>query len=141
MSKCYWAWSRIKQRCYNPKHGKYPNYGGRGIKVCDRWLDSFENFLIDMGEPPSSKHSIDRISSNGDYEPLNCRWATVYEQNINKRNSIIITLNGETKTLVEWSLETGFNYRTLLKRLANGWDINKIFITPPDQRLNTRGIK
>lgn len=81
----YPTWSTMKSRCYNKNNISYKNYGARGIKVCDRWLNSFENFLKDMGEKPSDKHSLDRIDINGDYEPSNCRWATPEEQAINKR--------------------------------------------------------
>lgn len=81
----YNSWSGMKQRCYNPKHTYYHNYGGRGIRICDRWLNSFENFLTDMGNKPTPKHSIDRFPDNdGNYEPNNCRWATRLEQAHNK---------------------------------------------------------
>ena len=87
-TKEYKTWTSIKQRCYNPKHIGYKNYGGRGIQVCDRWLNSFENFFADMGKAPSSKHSIDRFPNNdGNYEPSNCRWATAKEQNNNTRKT------------------------------------------------------
>jgi hypothetical protein len=81
----YMAWCSMKYRCNNPNNKRYADYGGRGIKVCDRWMDSFENFLSDMGTKPSKAHSLDRINNNGDYTPFNCRWATAVEQNRNKR--------------------------------------------------------
>ena len=91
------AWGNIKQRCYNKNYVGYKNYGGRGIKVCDRWLDKesgFENFLEDMGKKPGKEYSIDRIDTNGDYTPENCRWATNKEQHLNMRtNKIIIIWN------------------------------------------------
>jgi hypothetical protein len=83
--KEYKIWVAIKTRCYNPKANRYYIYGGRGIKMCDRWLESFHNFYDDMGARPSDKHSIDRIDTNGDYEPGNCRWVTSDVQNKNKR--------------------------------------------------------
>lgn len=82
----YSIWNMMKQRCYNSKHTAYPLYGGRGIRVCKRWLDSFQNFINDVGERPSLKHTIDRYpDKDGDYEPTNFRWATWHEQNLNRR--------------------------------------------------------
>jgi hypothetical protein len=82
-------WSGMFQRCFNPKNDRFKDWGGRGIKVCDRWM-KFENFLEDMGKRPSKKYSIDRINNDGDYEPSNCRWATRYEQQNNRRNRCVL---------------------------------------------------
>ena len=81
----YNTWRSIKKRCYKLNNASYKDYGGRGITMCDRWFDSFENFFADIGPRPSPKHSIDRIDVNGNYEPSNCRWATVLQQVTNKR--------------------------------------------------------
>jgi hypothetical protein len=81
----YEIWRAMKQRCLNPKHKSWKNYGGRGIKICDRWLNSVENFFEDMGKRPNSDYSIDRINNDGNYEPSNCKWATPTEQNNNRR--------------------------------------------------------
>jgi hypothetical protein len=81
----YLTWIRIKTRCYNEKNDNYRYYGGRGIEVCDKWINSFQDFFNDMGEKPSPEYSIDRINPNGNYEPINCRWATKIQQANNKR--------------------------------------------------------
>jgi hypothetical protein len=81
----YHTWYSMKYRCNNTNSKDYPDYGGRGITICDRWLESFDNFYKDMGEKPTAKHSLDRINVNGNYEPSNCRWATIAEQSNNKR--------------------------------------------------------
>lgn len=81
----YSAWTGMRSRCNNPNNDSYEYYGGRGIQVCDRWLQSFENFFSDIGVRPSSNHSLDRVDVNGNYEPSNCKWATKAEQMINRR--------------------------------------------------------
>ena len=106
----YKVWLRMKQRCSNPKNRGYHNYGGRGIRVCERWTKSFVAFFEDMGARPSNKHSIDRIDVNGNYEPGNCRWATPKIQARNTRKNRYLTVRGETKTMIEWSELTGVNY-------------------------------
>lgn len=83
----YSSWTRMKQRCCNPRDSRYKDYGERGIAVCERWLTSFENFYNDMGVRPSKEYSLDRINVNGNYEPTNCKWATSAEQRRNRRDS------------------------------------------------------
>lgn len=91
----YNTWIAMKERCLNPKSPNYHLYGGRGIKICDRWLHSFENFLEDMGHKPNRKYSIERIDVDGNYEPSNCKWATNEEQQNNKRNSVKVSIDGK----------------------------------------------
>lgn len=104
------AWRHMKNRCFNPNDRVYVNYGGRGITVCDRWKDSFENFYADMGNRPSKLHSIDRIDVNGNYEPANCRWATIKEQARNKRGTFYAEYNGERLPLKTWCERLNLDY-------------------------------
>lgn len=109
-SKEYSSWLALRQRCTHKSQIGYKDYGGRGIKVCSRWLNSFENFLSDMGPCPSDGHSIDRIKVNGNYEPNNCRWASTYEQSTNTRKTLFLTVSGVTKPLMTWCKEIGISY-------------------------------
>lgn len=120
----YDAWNNMRARTGNSKASNYEYYGGRGIKVCERW-NSFENFISDMGNRPSDKHSLDRIDVNGDYCPENCRWATKKEQARNCRNSVYITCNGETKTLAEWEEITGIRRKTISSRIKSGRSVEE----------------
>jgi len=125
------AWKSMKARCYNKNYDHYKDYGGRGIIVCDRWLRSFENFISDMGEKPTSQHSVDRIDNNGNYEPVNCRWATRKEQARNKRSTIKITHNGAIKTISELATEHGLKYETLRWRIMDKkWELERALVTP-----------
>lgn len=113
----WWRWAGMRERCTNKKTNNYKNYGGRGIKVCDRWL-TFENFYEDMKAGYSAGLSLERIDNNGNYEPGNCRWATRKEQMRNYRRNRLITHKGETKTLQEWSESTGLKSSTIRMRLS-----------------------
>jgi hypothetical protein len=110
------------QRCLNPRAQQYRNYGARGIRVCERWLENFENFIQDMGEKPSPQHSLDRIDNHGDYTPENCRWATRKVQARNKRNNHLITAGQETMPISAWAERTGLRKNTIKERLRRGWD-------------------
>lgn len=129
-TKAYNTWAHIQQRCYNPNNCSYADYGGRGISVCDRWRESFENFLADMGEPPSAQHSIDRIDHNGNYEPANCRWAAKIVQMNNKRSNRRITVHGRTQTLAEWARETSLTSNMIYGRIKMGWSEERAITTP-----------
>jgi hypothetical protein len=118
----------MKSRCLNPKSQQYHNYGGRGIKVCEQWLDSFESFLADMGPRPSSMHSIDRIDNDGNYEPGNCRWATMREQSSNRRATRIVTFAGKKMTVHELSELCGVPLPRLKTRLGRGWPVERAIV-------------
>jgi hypothetical protein len=126
----YRTWISIKQRCYNSNHSRYYRYGMRGIKVCDRWLHSFENFFIDMGERGNKKLSIERRNNDGDYEPNNCYWGTSAEQSINKSSNRFLELWGEIKTISQWSKIASISENTIRSRLKYGWDANRILTEP-----------
>jgi len=114
----------MKKRCLNPNATGYSNYGGRGITVCDRWINSFEAFHQDMGDRPEGM-SIDRIDNNGNYEPGNCRWATNEEQQRNKRDRPLrlITVNGEHNSIAGWARKIGIDQSAIHHRLRRGWPI------------------
>jgi hypothetical protein len=104
----YKSWASLKARCLNPNNADYPDYGGRGITVCDRWSDSFEAFYEDMGARPEGS-SIDRIDVNGNYEPTNCRWATGVEQAQNKRETRWVSFRGEKLSMIEACRRAGLS--------------------------------
>jgi hypothetical protein len=117
----YRAWQKMKGRCYDPNDISFPNYGGRGIRVCDRWKDDPIAFMDDMGPRPGKGWSLDRIDSSSDYSPENCRWATRTTQNRNSRRNRVLTLRGVTKTLAEWSALSGTSAILIHKRIQLGW--------------------
>lgn len=120
----YVVWHGIIQRCFNPKNPSWPDYGGRGITMCDEWRKSFDAFLADMGERPDGC-SIDRVDNDGSYSKDNCVWAGNTDQARNRRNNRQLTFNGKTQTLAEWAEETSIPYFTLNARLRRGWTIER----------------
>lgn len=124
-SREYLTWLAIKRRCCDPKFKDFPNWGGRGIMVCDRWIDSFESFFADMGSRPSPEHQIDRIDPNGNYEPSNCRWATASEQTSeHRRNLIEVTIGGERfPSLSAAARHFGVGVTTVHERVRNGMTV------------------
>ncbi|MEH7114969.1 hypothetical protein V7124_21805 [Neobacillus niacini] len=120
-TRLYNTWTQIKQRCTNKNNDRYEEYGGRGIKVCKEWMESFEVFKEwALKNGYRNDLSIDRIDVNGDYEPINCKWSTEIEQQRNKRNNHYKTINGETKTVAEWAEISGLPYKTLQRRVYTG---------------------
>ena len=122
------SWVSMRQRCHYPASIGYKNYGARGIRVCDRWMNSFENFYADMGDRPEGT-SIERIDNDRDYCPGNCTWATANEQSANQRTNRIIEHDGKRLTLTQWSRLTGLSKHTISRRLKIGWTIEKTLTT------------
>lgn len=111
----YQSWNAMRSRCIHPRNKDFHNYGGKGITICERWLNDYDAFYDDMGEPPIG-FSLDRIDTNGNYEPNNCRWASAKEQQNNRRNNIIIAIDGISKTLGEWATLNSICPRKLRQR-------------------------
>jgi hypothetical protein len=117
-TRLYSIWCDMKRRCYNPKNKRYKCYGGRNIKVCEAWKDNFVKFYEwSISSGYTEDLTIDRIDVNGDYEPSNCRWVTMKEQQRNTTRSHFVTANGETKTMAEWSEITGIPVNVIKDRL------------------------
>jgi hypothetical protein len=123
------SWTSMRQRCHCESAIGFHNYGGRGIKVCERWMNSFENFYADMGNRPEGM-SLDRIDNDGDYCPDNCKWSSHVEQGANQRTNRFIEHDGERLTLAQWSRRTGLSKHTIRRRLIKGWSIEKTLNTP-----------
>jgi hypothetical protein len=113
------------QRCLNPAHDQYHNYGGRGITVSQEWR-SFENFYRDMGHPPSDDHSLERRNGEIGYQADNCVW----EQQNNRRNNVLLTFNGKTQTISQWARELGLSKNTIQTRVAKGWMTERALSQP-----------
>ena len=127
-TRIYTCWRNMMSRCYQPSSSRFKNYGARGITVCERW-HSFENFSLDMGEPPAG-HSIDRENVNGHYEPANCRWLPNEMQTRNQTRNLLVTLEGKTQCVADWARETGIGYRVIWKRIRKGWKPERALRTP-----------
>jgi hypothetical protein len=121
----YGIWNAMKNRCYNPHVKHHKDYGGRGIKVCDRWRDSFEAFITDMGRRPGPEYTIERENNDGDYEPGNCKWATRFEQQRNTRKNVILNFNEQSKTVAEWAETLNIRSGTIRERLRRGWTVEQ----------------
>lgn len=140
VSSVYRIWQAIKSRCTNPSNPAFKDYGGRGITVCNRWAESFENFLEDMGERPEGL-SIDRIDNSLGYRKENCRWATPKEQNSNQRSNKWLAWNGSVKILLEWSREWGLKHQTISYLLKKGRSMEWIYINKVEPKLSPSTIQ
>ncbi len=137
----YYTWVQMKSRCSNPRNKGYQYYGRRGITVCERWKSSFEAFFEDMGPRPSSKHSIERNETNGNYKPSNCRWATKKEQMRNRSDNLNLEIDGVTKTAAEWAEVSGIPVKLLYARIALGIDPKRAISTRKRLKRSDAGKK
>lgn len=126
----YRTWSNVKARCTNPLATDYFHYGGRGIQICDRWRNSFENFYRDMGPKPTDRHSIERRNVEGNYEPNNCYWATPEEQSNNKRTTVRYTTDEGELSQSQLAEKHGLSVQVLRYRLQKGWQLEQALTTP-----------
>lgn len=133
ISREFSSWMHMKTRCYNEKDDNYPRYGGRGIKICERWLESFENFLDDMGLQPEGL-TLERIDNDGDYGPTNCRWASPKEQARNRMDTVFVKHDNKTLCLKDWAKELGISPITFYSRWYRGWGIERIASQPVIKR-------
>lgn len=133
------TWQTCKARCYNPKNHKYKNYGARGIKMCQKWMESFAAFFHDMGNKPSPKHSIHRINNDGDYEPGNCKWATYKEQARNRTNNRFIEVGGERITVAEFAERNNIDQRIIHSRLNKGCPVSELLKPRMSARATGKG--
>lgn len=129
------VWHSMIARCHKPRSANYKHYGARGISVCKRWRLSLQNFIDDMGLPPSDKHSIDRIDNDGDYELANCRWVTQSEQLRNTRRNVMLTFDGKTQCLTDWAHELGVTFDLIYGRIRNGWSVEDALTRPRQSRV------
>jgi len=137
MRAMYGVWNAMLARCSNPNVKSYEYYGGRGIKVCERW-QSFECFYKDMGLPAGHGLMLERKNNDGDYTPENCVWATRAIQVGNKSNSRLLTANGRTQTMAEWARDLGCNPSAILYRLNAGWSVKRAVTEPKPERPNSK---
>lgn len=130
------VWRKMRERCYNPREISYKRYGARGISVCDEWRNSsrlFVEWALANGWVPGLQ--IDRINNDGPYSPENCRWITRSQNLRNCRSNRIVTFNGDSLALIEWSERTGIPYSALVARLNKGWSVEQALTQPARPQL------
>lgn len=138
-TRLYNIWHSMKQRCHYSLSKDYQRYGGRGITICDEWENDFMSFYNwAMRNGYNSNLTLDRIDVNGNYEPSNCRWVSIKDQNNNRRSCKKITYNGETHNLTQWALILGINKNTLIARLNKGWPIKRAFSESVHKEFSSR---
>jgi hypothetical protein len=139
-TRIYATWAAMLNRCRNPNVVEYKYYGGRGVKVCERWL-TFDNFLADMGDVSGRivGKTLERINNDGDYEPRNVRWASYHDQSRNRSNNRLLSFKGKTKILADWANDLGVTPGALIYRLDyKGWSIEEALTTPKPERPNAK---
>lgn len=136
----YRVWIDMKQRCLNINNKRYKDYGGRGIKVCDEWLNSFDNFYRDIGPRPSEDYSIERKENDGDYTPENCCWATRQEQNRNRRTNKKLEVNNENLTITEWAKRLGVHPSSIIGRMEKTTNIDIILRPKKNKTSKYKGV-
>ncbi len=141
----YPTWKNMRYRCNRREHKHFHQYGGRGIRVCERWNNSFRDWLADMGERPEGRYSIDRINNERHYScgkcqeclhngwDANCKWSTQLEQTNNTKRNVLLTLNGKTQSLSQWAVELGIRRSTLQGRMVDGWSDRDVLTIPVEQ--------
>lgn len=135
-TRLYRIWYNMNRRCSDPTVDNYPRYGGRGITVCAEWQDfiPFRDWAFLTGY--SDELTIDRIDSDGNYEPSNCRWSTTFEQSLNKRNTIVLEYKGQRKTLIDWATELSLDHTLIRGRLRRGWSVEDALSIPLNENLS-----
>ncbi len=123
----YRTWRHMKSRCLNPNVPEYRYDGARGITISPRWLDSYEAFLADVGRRPGPDYRLERIDNDGNYEPGNCRWATIKEQSRIRRSNHMVTCDRRSQSIAAWAEELGIKFHTLKNRVRRGWSIERAF--------------
>lgn len=126
----YYSWRGMRRRCLNRTDKAFKYYGGRGIKICERWASSYEAFIQDMGRKPSPRHSIERKNNDGNYEPGNCVWALPIDQNNNRRGNHLLTVDGETLTVTQWARRVNLSDNIIFNRLRAGYSDIEAVKTP-----------
>lgn len=133
-------WKGMKARCLNPNNPRWSSYGGRGIRVCQRWQHSFKSFYDDMGPRPAGT-SLERVDNNGDYKPSNCVWATPKQQQNNMRSNVFVEHEGRRLTVTQWAREVGIGVGTVRARLRRGWTVQEMLNPDTSKQRKRRGMR